>query len=1148
MRLTAILLFAACITASARTGAQTVSLSVKEARLEQVFKEIRRQTGYNFLYNEEWMRSAKKISVSVNRASLTSVLDLCFKDQPFTYTIIQKTIALKPKMAIEIHSSIQEEMGQGPPSIDIRGRIVNEKGEPVIAGVQVKGTNKGITTNDNGEFELKGIDDNAILVISGISIETFEVKVNGRSELALNARIKSAVGENVTVEVNTGYQRIPKERVTGSFEVVSNQLFNRSVTTNVLPRLEGVVPGLIFNRRIGGANNPDNISIRGISTLQSDQRPLIVVDNFPYDGDINNINPNDVDNVSVLKDAAAASIWGAKAGNGVIVITTKRGRYDQKLRITANSNIGIVEKPDLFYFPSFPASEFIGIEKFLFGKGYYNADLSNVNMPVVSPVVEILNRRKNGLITAADSATQLNALMNNDVRKDYEKYLYQRGLNWQNSISLSGGSNIMNYLFAVGYDKNISNLVGNEQDRVTIRSQNNLRPVKNLEVQFGTVITMAGAQNNSLGAAIFADGGKGNLYPYARLADENGKALATEKLYRMAFRDTAGNGKLLPWTYKPLDELELADKQNHLTDLVLNAGAKYNFTSWLSAEVKYQLEKAYSNGRVYNSPQSFITRNRINEYTPPGGSYTSSAVPFGGILDKTTGQLTSHSGRAQINVNKSFGTIHSIDGILGTEIRQTHSVSDRAFLYGYDDHLATYKNTDLLNVYPTYFGSSGNIPGELITKDKMNRFVSFYGNASYTLKSRYALSASARRDASNLFGTSTNNKWKPLWSVGSSWKLSGEDFYKLSFLPELKLKATYGYSGNVNNANPALLTLSALGTPNQFTNLTQYNINNPPNPTLRWEKVSMFNVGIEFALTRQIVSGTIEYYEKRSTDLISRVNADITTGFPDFVVNSASLKGHGVDVNLVSKNIDRRYFKWSTNLLFSYNTNKVEKYLLNRTAKDYLTEEITPLVGENAYSLIAGRWGGLDPANGDPRGYVDGKISSDYAQIANSVNIADFVIKGSSRPLIFGAFRNTVSWKSFSVSANIMYRFKYYFRRPSAISYNTLASFWDVAGYSDYINRWQKPGDEANTNVPSFAYPINGNRDNFYKSSEAVVEKGDHIRLQDINLSYSLNKRFSFYAYISNLGVIWKATSYKIDPDYGTPLPKSYSLGVKIEL
>lgn len=1148
MKLVILLMTAACLQATARGYGQTITLSLKDASLEKVFTAIRKQSSFRFIYTQEELANSQQVSITIQEASIEDVLTICFREQPLNYSIQPPYIIITPK-------ETPEKSILSIANIDVSGTVKGGNGEALArATITLKGTKRKAITNDKGEFLFTNIPENSILVISHVGHEVMEYPVKGQETIVLQLKVKVDELGDVTVKVNTGYEELPKERATGSFEVVDNKLFNRSVTPNILERLEGVVPGLIFNKRIGTENRTD-ISIRGISTLRSDPQPLIVIDNFPYAGNINTINPNDVESITILKDAAAASIWGAKAGNGVIVITTKKGKYNQKTSVVLNNNIIVIEKPDLFYIPSFSAAEFIEIEKFLFDKGYYTGQLDDVSSwPVISPFVEILNKRRSGVITAADSAAQTGALLNNDIRNDYSRYLYRKGINLQHSVSLSGGSERINYLFSIGYDKNLATLVGNEQDRLTIRIQNTIKATRQLELQIGGLYSQTNLQNNSAGGSLVAGGGK-TLYPYARLADANGNAIATDKDYRSGFTDTAGNGNLLDWKYRPLDELEHADNSSKAYNLLLNFGGKYNFRSWLSAEVKYQFEKEFSTNKNYYSTQTYFTRSLINFFTPQGASTANSAIPYGGILDKGNTELTAHNVRGQLNIHKTWNR-NEVVAIGGFELRQVNNTLSRNRTYGYDDDIISYSQVDPINYYPTYFGYSANIPNFLALGDQMNRFVSIYANASYTYNRRYTISASGRRDASNLFGTTTNNKWKPLWSAGISWDISNEPFYKSSMIPYLKWRATYGYSGNVNNTTPAILTIQRTPYANSLNNLPGYLINNPPNPSLRWENAGMTNIGVDFSMKNQVVSGSIEYYLKKSTDLISRIPADITTGYPSLVVNSAILKGKGLDITIHTRNLTGAYLQWSTDWLFSYNSHKVAKYLLPLTLKDYIRSSLTPIEGENAYSIISYRWGGLT-ADGKPQGYLNKQISTDYRGISLSLNPEDFIIHGSARPIYFGSFRNTFSWKKLSLSANITYRLKYFFRRTNTLNYSGLYSSWAQEGYTDYIQRWQKPGDELYTQVPAMSYPANNRQDNFYQVSEVTVEKGDHIRLQDISISYDFNKNAwkklpfqsaRIYLYANNVGMIWKTTKSKADPDYGLPPGRSIAAGFTINL
>jgi TonB-linked SusC/RagA family outer membrane protein len=1167
MKLIAIILLPACLAAGANGHSQQVTLTLKDASLEKVFAEIRKQTGYTFVYKTEVLEKAKKVDISVQNAGLQQVLDLCFKDQPLTYKIFQSIIAVKTK---DDAANLSWE-NLAPPSIDVKGRVVNEKGEPVAgASVQVKGDKtKGAVTDENGYFTLKGVDENAILVLSGVNIETSEIKVEGKTDLlAWSVKTKVTISEEVTVQVNTGYQQIPKERATGSFAQVDNNLLNRRVSTDVISKLEGIVPALVFNRNnIKSFNGQLDINIRGHSTLFANDQPLIVVDNFPYDGDINNINPNDIESITILKDAAAASIWGVRSGNGVIVITTKRGKLNQKLVVGVNANLTIGNKPDLFYNPNFlDANDFINVEQSLFNMGFYNSDLNSSSKPVVSPVVAILAKRKAGQITSADSAQQIDALRNIDVRSDFEKYLYQKSVNQQYAVDLKGGGNNSTYFLGVGYDNNLSSSVGNKNTRVTIKGQYNFYPIKNLEISTVLTYTQSSFQNNSIINSINSiGGGKALLYPYAQLADNNGNALAIIRDYAGSYTDTAGGGRLYNWKYKPLNELKYADNTNNLSDNQINAGIKYTFLKGLSSEVLYQFEKANTISENYYSDSTYFARNLINRFTQPNGSATLFPVPKAGILQQINSSLISHRFRGQVNYLHNWNNIHELAGIVGAEIHQIVNEGNNSTVYGYNKNNITSQNVNFATVYTTNPSGTGQIPGNPSFSKTIDRYISYYGNVAYTYNKRYTFSLSGRVDKSNLFGVNTNQKSVPLYSTGVSWNLSKESFYHIEWIPYLKLRATYGYNANINKSVTAFTTLRQVSGA-AYSGISYSQIANAGNPELRWEKVSMANFALDFESKNQALSGSLEYYFKKGIDLFGTSPLPPSAGVTTFTGNNSATKGHGVDITINSRNINYKNLKWTTNFIFSHVFDKVTGYNIKSIASQYLVfgegnrGTYLPLVGKPLFAIYSYKWAGLDPSTGDPQGYLGGQISKNYASIAANTTVDSMIYNGPARPTIFGSLRNTFSFRGIALSCNIIYRLNYYFKRRS-IDYSGLYSSW--GGHKDFTKRWQKPGDEINTNVPSIQYPpLNSGRETFYSNSEVLVQKGDHIRMQDISLSYDIDKmkwmktsiiHLQLYCYINNVGILWRANKEGLDPDIyslgnfaqGFPLPRTVSFGVK---
>lgn len=1045
----------------------------------------------------------------------------------------------------------------------ITGKVISAKDSLPLAGatILVRETKQSLTTNRTGGFYLSAAGSFNIL-ISYVGYRPLEIKINLPAQESLLIALEPAQTQLQEVKVSTGYQILPKERATGSFEKIDNELFNRSTGTDVITRLDGVTTSTLFDRHTG-ASPLNSLTIRGISSLYASATPLVIVDNFPYNGDINNINPDDVASVTLLKDAAAASIWGARAGNGVVVISTKKGLYNQPLTVSLNSNVTFTAKPDLYSLPQMSSSDFIDVEKMLFSKGFYDDDLSNTfSRPPVSLVVELLDEARNGLISSSAADAEINALRNVDVRKDFKKYVYRVGVNQQHALSLSGGNQAANYFFSAGYDKNLYNLLNSGYDRVTLKSNNTFRPFRNTEVQAELQYTTSNTSNeNSLspyGYGEIIPSGKSALYPYAQLADANGKPLPIAKDYRLGFVDTTGAGKLQDWKYRPLQEVHQADNHSKAQDITANFGIRYNFSNHLSAEVKYQYEKATGTNNQYYSPDSYYTRNLINSFTQTGGTSVVTPVPLGGILDLAANNLQAHQVRGQVNYNNSWNSKNQLSAIAGAEVSQNITTYNTNRTYGYNPNVLTYTNVDYVTNFPFYEGlnNDGVIPNPAQFGNITNRYVSYYTNGSYTYDRRYIISLSARRDESNLFGVKTNQKGVPLWSAGLAWNVSNESFYHWSAIPYLKLKLTYGYSGNVDNSRSAYTTI-AYETSNFYNHLPDASVINPPNPELRWERVGMTNVGIDFSSNGDRISGSIDYYIKKSKDLISPAQIDFTTGFSYLYTNNAKTQGKGVDLQLNSRNLTGA-IDWTTTLLFSYNHTIVKDYYSNlSTASAYVSSSfgVNPVVGRDVYGLYSYKWAGLDPQTGDPQGYVNGKISKDYATIVNG-SVSDLVYDGSSSPAYFGALRNTFSWHGISLSANITYRLSYYFRKTS-INYTNL--FYGWVGNSDYRLRWQKPGDEKFTNVPSLIYPANGDRDQFYTYSQANIGRGDNIRLQDLRLGYQLDhsknfwlpvKNVQFFVYASNLGILWRANKWHLDPDYGSliPAPCTLSFGLSANL
>lgn len=1084
-----------------------------------------------------------------------------------TITIVMAALCLN-------FSAIAQE--QPKPAINkqaLSGKVISAPTGEALPGaiIKIAATKQTITSNYQGLFNLALAVGSYNLSVHYLNHKTQNITIQVPLEEQLIVRLQPNEQNLKEVEiVSTGYQKIPKERATGSFEFVDNKLLNRKVSTDFVSRLEDIVPGIssskVFNDNRG---NLLNINIRGLSTMQSERWPLVVVDGVPYInrfagngiGFFNNINPNDIENITILKDAAASSIWGAQSGNGVIVITTKRGKYNQPFQVSVNSNVTVGQKPDLYYYPQMNTSDYIDLEKQLFDKGYWNSRMNRYSTNL-TPVIQLLKKQKEGKLDPDRVSHELDLLRNIDMREDFTKYIYRKSINQQFNVQLRGGGEKINTSFSVGYDNNQNSLVTSSYNRLTAKNHTQMRPVKNLTIDLGLTYTESKRKESDIPMGYNLMGRGEANFPYMRMADAQGNPLVVDAIGRNPiFRDTVAGGRLLDWKYRPLQELYETSETTDIREVFLNIGSSYQVLSSLKASILYAYQYAAQPTEVWRGIGSVYQREYINYHASWNKDEVIWNLPVGDFLNKLHRYNQTHQGRFQLDFNKEWSDQHQLNVIGGAEIRQIASEMMSSVFWGYDREILSFQPVKYGIRIPALNGIGGTTTINDISQTEAytNRYTSYFANASYTYNKRYVLSGSVRKDASNLFGVRTNDRGQPFWSVGGAWVLSNESFINKEWFPLLKLRATYGYNGNVNNSTAAYPIIAIQSTPHYITGQNYANMQSPPNPDLRWERIGMLNLGVEFAIKGNRLSGAIEYYVKKPKDLIAGTQVDPTTGFNTLNVNSADLTAKGVDITLNSVNIRSDKFSWTSNWVFAYSRTKVAKsYISSDNGSNYIGGPggpfMTPVEGMDLHSVLTYRWAGLDPKDGMPRGYLNGAVSRDYGAIINGSTVKDLENHGSAMPVYFGSFRNNFTYKNLELSFNIGYQLGHKFLRSS---FSNRYFIDKGTGHSDYAKRWQKPGDEQWTNVPAFTYPNNLYAGELYYYSSALVESASQIKLRDLQLSYDIGalnkmglKNARVYAYAQNVGTLWRANKLGIDPEFGstTPDPLMISLGFNFNL
>ncbi|HTI12659.1 MAG TPA: SusC/RagA family TonB-linked outer membrane protein [Puia sp.] len=1146
------LLWIFCLFCATSLYAQTFSIPQKQATLREIFDAIHEQTGAYFSLSDEGILFKQPIPAGFKDMPLKVFLNERLPAYGLTYSFDpddRRIILLRRKKGGRMARPENPGGLRRIEGIVMRSKPASGETE-FLAGisVQIKGTDRSTMTDTLGGFFFTDVPADATLVVTAINMEKMEIAVTDSQIIII--RMNEKVLTLDTTVVNDGYKKRRRVTTTGSYNVVSGSLLERSTGSDALARTENLIPGVLDNHGSQAADKsslPEGKVIHGRGTILADGNPLVIVDDFPYDGLLSSINPDDIESITILKDAAATAIWGARAGNGAIVITTKKGTSDRP-RWDIHTSYSIQPRPDLWYAGSISSPDYIELEKYLYGKGYYDQNFSGTtNYAPVTPVIALLRAASQGLITAAEANARIEAMKGVDVRKDVKKYMYRNSLARQVSVQVSGKTSKLNYFGSAGWDDNTGNLVGLGYKRFTGRAQVTDTVSKRLQVYGGMSYTGSWNINGNNPGMDFQSGHGGkSFYPYYRLVDNTGRPRPFLGDYSPDYlRQTASIG-FLPWTDDPVRDIREEKNTLSIQDHVLDLGLRYRLSRDLNLDLKYKVERQTTRGDDFHSDSSYLARDLINGYTQvdPVTGLLSYPIPPGGIRDLQNQVLTSQQGRIQFSYHKSRGDLHDVSILGGGEGRSMVTTASSSRLYGVHGKDAATNLDDSSLFMPYMFGEARQIPVMGGHSKQIDHFLSAYLDGTYTLRDRYLFSASGRVDAANLFGAETNAKGTPLWSVGGAWKLSKEEFFKVDWLSRLTLRASRGTAGNISRKSTAFTTVSSQANGITGMGYPTASIATLPNDRLRWELVRITNVGVDFATKQDILSGTVEYYQKRSTDLMAKVFTDPTFGgAPNpgerafSYKNVAMTQGEGMDAELISHNFRGR-LKWTTHFIFSYAVSRVTGYSLpNGLGKDYLASNLpNPVLNKPLYAVYSYKWQGLDPQTGDPRGISpDGKPSTAWAAINDSTPLAGMVYHGSAEPTVFGALRNEFALGAFSLSFNISYKFNYYFRKP-ALRYDNLLNTW--TGPDSYARRWQKPGDEKVTSVPSLYYTV-PERDRFYAYSAVNVARADNIRLEDVNLSYE-KKDFTWrgihcqdlvvFVYCSNLGPLWTANKDGINP------------------
>lgn len=1062
--------------------------------VDEVFTIIRNQTDYTFIYHEDLFKDFPLIPVKKGTIKTNQLLSSFFGLKGYNFSLTKNnTIIISNK--------------SNPNQQKISGKVTDENGVPLLGvTVLIKGTAKGVSTDFDGNYTINAAKE-SMLVYSFIGFNSVEKKV--ANETVINVSLERNATQLDEVVLSTGYQKISKERSTGSFDKVDSKVLDTKISQDILSKIEGELSGILFD-------DADGPVIRGIGSLEVAPTPLVVVDGFPISQGIESINPNNVKDITVLKDAAAASIWGIRAANGVIVITTKKGNKNRKPLIEFSTNYAITPNNDINDLKYASTNSFLEFEKHRADNEWSLLPVGN-NQPALSTGLETYLKLNEGLITQEQADRIINGLKGTDSRKEFQD-LFMNDTYWsQYNFAISGGGENSAYRSSVSYNKNENNnfYKNNDSDQLiaNLRGVFNVTPKLTITNDFN--FTSSKQENNGMSSADYD-----NLFQYQNILDANGNQIIQPYGLAQNFKEEkVADGYPYNWDYNLEQEFNNKDNVRDATSMRIQTAIDYKLFDYLSIQGSYQYEWGHTENNTLFNENTYYTRSLVNTFTRVEDGDLISHINKGSIYSYSNGTNKTRQGRIQLNFNKSFNEDkHRVTALAGYELRQVKNTFNSNMLYGFDPQSLTSASIAFGERVPTT-GSGGSNVRSILNPANVtyleNRYVSYYANSAYTYLNKYTLTASIRLDDTNLFGASKEYRNTPLYSAGGKWDIYKEGFFKGNTFNSLSLRGTYGVNGNVDrNTGPYLI---AENSRHPFTDVEFAFIRNVKNPELRLEKVYVTNLGVDFGLFNNVISGNVDYYHKKSTDLLSPVSFPSVYGFNSATINVGEMENEGVDVNLNFNVAQTGNFKYSTTLRFSHNKNTVTKVdVPEETVNTYINRQ--PIEGKPLRHIFSYNYAGLDE-NGDPLTLnengqlvdVNGKTNvNGTLEEAPIINPDALIYSGTTTPKYYGSWVNNISYKNFYVRTLVTYKLGHMFRNDNILDFRNLTPYITAHIHSDFDNRWQNPGDENTTSIPRLPELRNDQFNvgySYYANGDQFVDSASHIRFKEIIFGYNFDDK-----------------------------------------
>lgn len=1133
---------------------QKVTMDLGYATVKEVLAEFQRQTGQFVIYSSEKLDTKQKVRADFKSADVETFLSSVLEESGMSYKVMNDYILIVPREKTVSQSQTAEK--------EIHGMVVDESGMPLPGvSVLIKGTSIGVATDMDGKFAIKIPDiKDLALVFSFIGMENREIVYKGQSNLKVV--LKESVSEMDEVVV-TGYQEVKKARMTGAVEVLTAKDIVNKGYVSVNDVLKGTLAGVTTMSVSGRPGAEAQIRIRGINSLTGNTDPIWIIDGMPLQGDlpdvglgatdlqnsvltsgVGNLAPDDIESITILKDAAATAIYGSRAANGVIVVKTKRGSVGQSY-INISSSFSIDEAPRN------KLKMMNTTEKIAFERGIYE-DFPQV--AVNGRITRLLQNADAGRISRSEAEAEIARL--SGVNTNWFDEIFEMAFNHNHTVTLSGGSERTTYYASLNYLSQEGVMPNNKYDRLGANLKLTHDFNKRLRVNFDLSTSLRNDRSSAsivdpLFYATYAN-------PYERPYDEDGNYEYDR-------------------SYEP-DMSSVKDGYMYDFNILKDLNENTQRTRYISNQLNLKLEYQLFKGMMYSLSGTFSNTSSHTRSVLAPGSYSSKSSSWlkdiyseGEIPDYlNNGSLTErHSNsqgwtvRNQFEFARSFKEDHYVNIVLGQEASSTRNYGFTSYFPEYDSDRALTSLPDLAGIDASSLDLS-KLAGS--TQEGQDKSVSFFASGSYTYKNRYVAAGSYRLDGADIIGKA--NRFSPLWNVSAKWNLYEEDFIKnLPFIDVLSVRASYGFTGSIDrNAYP--FTVMAYKNARRYNGeLVPFQVD-PANPNIKWQKKEDRNVGLDASLFKNRLNFSVNYYNNDTRNLLDDKKVSISSGRPSVTANVSSLKNSGWEFSLTTVNVDYKDFRWSTSFNIAINKNRVmDTYYESISDLPVSTRGRTFYVKDQPVNAWYGfKYAGIDPLTGHTLAYVDAKdqfgnplghrqADGTYVYDTDTEECKGAVqYLGEAYPPITGGFGTQLSFRRFSLGAQFSFMTGHKIKSFNSSYIDTPVYASRLNQYKTEVNRWRKPGDI--TDIAGYDTNYTAYTLDFF---DYKVENGAFVKCNNVSFGYNLDPELCSKLYLTRARFSFNAqnlftwTKYRgIDPEtmgaFGYPSARKYvftlSLGI----